>query len=353
MTDDLTLSCHVGLVSLPLNLTAFIANTVLECEVKVLSSDEAYRVCVGHTAEEYMTAVGLRDIACTEQLARLPRSWISLHGPGTYIPTREKKIQALRYYLELIRYLLPPDPSLSAATLWHGDTHAENIFVNPENPAEIIGIIDWQSTEIAPLFEYARKPGFLDHDGTSVEGLERPKKPADFDQLDPQAKSTARILWINQTLEVYYEAFVRKTNPRLGKVLEYCETSAENLLVLARHLLVDGEAHYVVAVEMLQSEWSEVPAVKASSEAPAFPFHFSEKETTIMYRDAEDAVKAMNAMNELKAALGPHFPDRGAVLPGNYERFKSLIQNVKEQFLQKHARDDRERALWEENWPFD
>lgn len=55
-------------------------------------------------------------------------------------------------------------------------------------------VIDWQSTEIAPLFEFARQPGFLNHGGPTAEGLERPRKPADFEVLDPRARLTARKL---------------------------------------------------------------------------------------------------------------------------------------------------------------
>ncbi|WPG97274.1 Hypothetical protein R9X50_00004800 [Acrodontium crateriforme] len=103
-------------------------------------------------AERYLKAVGQRELACVKQLSRLPKSPLTLCGPGMYQPTREKKTKAIQCYLDLVDSITPTDEALRRACLWHGDLHAENIFVNPLNPTEVTAIIDWQSTDIAPLF---------------------------------------------------------------------------------------------------------------------------------------------------------------------------------------------------------
>lgn len=103
-----------------------------------------------------MSAVGSREIACIQNMAQLPRSSLSLYGPGTYSPSRSKKITALENHLRLVKFLLPVDKSISSAFLWHPDLHAENIFVHPERPSRVLGIIDWQSSELLPLFDHAR-----------------------------------------------------------------------------------------------------------------------------------------------------------------------------------------------------
>jgi len=297
--------------------------------------------------EEYKRAIGQREIACIENIPELPRSWMFLYGPETYIRRRKTKIEAVRCYLELIPYLLPLDQRLNAATLWHADTHAENIFVDPKNPEKIVGIIDWQSIEIAPLFEYARQPGFLDHSGPSIEGFERPKMPSNLDSLNQEDKNRAREIWISQTLEVYYRTLIHKQIPLLDKVRQFCETDAENLLLLARQLLVDGEAHYLHAVTKLQSEWTQLPAVKAMSGVPDFPIIFSETDVRNIQNDAAQSLKAMDAMNDLKAVLGIDLPDRGAVLPEDYNRIKSRLEDIKWQFEQKYAPNG---GL---EWPYD
>jgi len=39
--------------------------------------------------------------------------------------------------------------------LFHPDLHARNIFVNPDDPTHILGIIDWQSAAVEPAFVHA------------------------------------------------------------------------------------------------------------------------------------------------------------------------------------------------------
>lgn len=138
---------------------------------------------------------------------------MTLCGPGTDQPTREKKLKALECYLEMIKYLLPADSSIQSSCLWHDDLHVENIFVDPQNPTEVIGITDWQSAELAPLFEHARQPYFLDDDGPPTFGLERPRLPENLAQLDPAAQKEAKALFLKLSLSALYKAVLHRQNP--------------------------------------------------------------------------------------------------------------------------------------------
>lgn len=91
-----------------------------------------------------------REIAAVKTLQRIPDQIMMLCGPKLYEPTATKKLEALRYYLRILEFLLPTDPQLTSGNLWHNDLHDENIFVDPEDPTQIRGIIDWQSTQIRP-----------------------------------------------------------------------------------------------------------------------------------------------------------------------------------------------------------
>ncbi|KAL5047303.1 hypothetical protein BDW71DRAFT_196760 [Aspergillus fruticulosus] len=146
-----------------------------------------------NSVEQYRSAVGLREMACVQNMTPLPRSLLSLYGPGIYCRSRLKKIAALRNYFRLMKYLLPKDPSITSAFLWHPDLHAENIFVRRERPAEVLGIIDWQSTELLPLFDHARLPYFLDYDGPPSTGIDPPAFPDDFNKLDPAKKAETAL----------------------------------------------------------------------------------------------------------------------------------------------------------------
>lgn len=126
-----------------------------------------------------------------------------------------------------MQYILPVDNDLNRATLWHNDTHVDNIFVDPNNPADITAITDWQCAEITPLFEYARQPGFLDHDGISAEGINKIKEPtwpANFEELDLNGKAAAHNLWVAQNPEAYYGTFIQKWSKSLDKVCEFRKT---------------------------------------------------------------------------------------------------------------------------------
>lgn len=75
--------------------------------------------------------------------------------------------------------------------MWHTDLHMGNIFVSEEDHTQITCLIDWQSTSIAPLFLQARWPVFLSPPEGYREGTERPKLPANFDDLDANEKKIA------------------------------------------------------------------------------------------------------------------------------------------------------------------
>ena len=47
--------------------------------------------------------------------------------------------------------------------LFHPDLHARNIFVDPNDPTQILGIIDWQSAAVEPAFVHAQvRPDFAE-----------------------------------------------------------------------------------------------------------------------------------------------------------------------------------------------
>ncbi len=47
----------------------------------------------GSALEQYLMAIGYREIACFRCLPELPESPVTLCGPGTYQPSREKEAE--------------------------------------------------------------------------------------------------------------------------------------------------------------------------------------------------------------------------------------------------------------------
>lgn len=307
----------------------------------------------GRTVEQYLRAIGHREISCVKDIPDLPKSPITLRGPGTYMTSREKKLKALQSYLAIANYLLPTDQSIAVSCLWHPDLHQENIFVNPENTSEVVAIIDWQSAELAPLFNQVRPPYFLDYDGSITEGLEQPKLPDNYKQLDPVSRKKAMSLYLSQMLSVMYRLLLRNEAPLLFRTWEYQQTVSFSLLLCAQRLLVDGEAQYLASILELENVWANLPEVVAQGSLP-YPFHFSLEERKNIEADAKGTADGMNLMGSVRDSIGEDlFPEKGIVRADKYDEAINALQQMKEQVLDLYAHNDRERKLWEENWPFD
>ena len=285
-------------------------------------------------------------MACVRKLSRLPASPITLFGPGTYQPTREKKLTALQYYLRLIDVLIPADPILRKPCMWHSDLHVENIFVNPANPTEVTSIIDWQSTEVAPLFVQVRQPYFLDHQGPQTTGLERPQLPANFAQLSTADQEQANGLFLHQSLCTLYRTFVHNHIPDAWKCFEFHETSHYDLLLLPRNLLVDGEVTYMARLVELLGSSPNVLGTQTS-------LQFSADAKAEIQSDVEGALRGMDIMRGIQLTLAELFPERGLVRPEQYDAAKIALNQVKQQVLDDFAQTEEERAIWQDLWPFD
>lgn len=300
---------------------------------------------LGRTLEEYLEAVGRREATCVKELPQLPPPQITLCGPGTYQSTREKKIQALDYYLQLSKHIAPSDPTIRKPSAWHGDLHLENIFVDPAEPTKVTSIIDWQSTEVAPLFVQARQPYILDYEGPQAIGLDRPCLPANFAELSPEAQKTANRVLLGQALCVAYKRWTQSRAPDIWNCFEFQETPAFQLLQLAQFLLVDGEAFYTARIiEHLRSSDNVLKGSGLS--IPEHVMARAEAET-------EGAIRGVEAMTMIQDTIGDLFPERGCVRSEQYDEAKDALRQCKEQIIDMFASTEAERAAWEESWPFD
>lgn len=152
-----------------------------------------------------MTAIVRREIAAAKAGLRYPLMPEGLfYGPRQYQPTLSKKLSALENYLKVAPYVLPETKATHASVLWHGDLHSQNIFVDPEDPSRIVGIIDWQSVSTCPLFMHVGHPAFLDYDGPDPENLGKVPLPPNFDSMCSGEQQKAQALHRAQTLHNLY-----------------------------------------------------------------------------------------------------------------------------------------------------
>jgi hypothetical protein len=224
--------------------------------------------------------------------------------------------------------------------------------VDPQNPTKVTGIIDWQSAELAPLFEHARQPYFLDYDDSPTVGLERSRLSENLAQLHLAAQKEAKALFLKQSLSALYKALFHWQNPRFYRAMAFQETPSFDLLLLARNLLVDGEATYLAQVLELEKTWTELPGVCARGPAP-FPFRFSNGERAEIEADVSGALRGIKAMRDVQQSLGEMFPESGMVRNDQYEETRDALRQIREQVIDIYARNEKEKEIWRESWPFD
>ncbi|KAI4173635.1 MAG: hypothetical protein LQ343_002810 [Gyalolechia ehrenbergii] len=304
------------------------------------------------SVEDYRLAIGRREIDSIASLPQLPKSPLTLCGPHSYKPTREKKIAALENYLKLVKYVLPTDESLNTSYLWHPDLHTENIYVDPNDPTRIVGLIDWQSADLLPLFDHARQPYILDYDGPQLKGLERPKLAENHKDLSPDERRRALSLYESSSLVALYRKLTYDQNKPLYRAMGYCDTISYDILVFAQNLLVDGEAHYQALVADLQNCWADLPGVRSRGN-PLFPFQFSDEGLAAIENNVVAAIRGMEYMKRIGQKTGELWPEKGLVRHDQYEDAKEAIKQAKLELYDHLGLDEGERAEWNATWPFD
>lgn len=298
-------------------------------------------------------AQGRREKCCVQNLLRFPPSPASLHGPSTYQATRDKKLRAIGYYLTLVKYLLPLDDSVNAFHLGHGDLHLENIFVDPQEPTKIVGIIDWQTTQVSPLYEHAMVPSFLELDGPIPEGLEDPELPVGYTDMVPAAQQKAYRTWECQMLYVMYKTALSRHIPALYKAMKFRQSDLCDFLRPVEYFVLGGEATYTAQVMLLEKDWDNLLAFYGYPAAP-FPFQFSDEEKEAIQSDADGDMRGMEAMNEIQETLGDIPSEKWLVRHEDYDRAIDLLRQCKDRVIKKYAKDyEGEKQAWLDAWPFD
>ncbi|RAH67161.1 uncharacterized protein BO66DRAFT_413745 [Aspergillus aculeatinus CBS 121060] len=311
------------------------------------------------TVDAYERATGEREAYCTRSMEQLPRSPIAIHYSGTYQPSRETKLFAIESFLKVVDLLLPGDEDISASCIWHDDLHVENVFVNPEDPSEIYAFIDWQSTELAPLYHHTIEPYILDYHGPPFEGLlDRPKLAdvkALFQDEHDQAAATrkAETLFTSMSLLALYRYLLHKTMPRLFKALEFRQTDCFDLLLFARNLLVDGEATYLGPLAKQQEEnWAGVSRILGTGTKA--PLTFSDDVLQKIKCDGAGASAAMALMGDVQRMIGSqYFQARGLVSHAQFAELERILPKARDDFVRAHARNAKEERELTRAWPFD
>ncbi|PLB52139.1 phosphotransferase enzyme family protein [Aspergillus steynii IBT 23096] len=297
---------------------------------------------------QYLQAVGTREKKAVQAL-QPPKQIALFCGPKLYQPNMEKKLAALARYQQIVDALTPKDAAITNPRLWHNDLHDDNIFVDPDNPEKITGIIDWQSCHISPLFNHNPDLAYLDWDGLELETLDLVPMPK-LSQLSPEERTTAINEYTVQNVFIGWRKLMLAKNPDLYRAIEFRKTPAYGLIFLAHRMFEYGEAHFQSLLVDLKDSCTELPGVNGDF---PFPFDFSKAEIERIKLDSEGAVAGTDLVTEVKESLGDLWPDKGFIEHVRYNDCKAALDQARDQILEQLAETDGEKAEYRRYWPFD
>lgn len=273
-------------------------------------------------------------------------------GPGLYQPNAAKKSSAIESYLRIHDALLPNDPIITAPSLWHNDLHEENIFVDRQNPTKIIGIIDWQSVDLLPLFDHTLDPAFIQYSGSKPKSLEAPQLE-DTSGMSNEDRARAIKDYFDKALFVASRKITSKKMPAAYRGIEYQRTEAFDLLTIARRIFEFGEAHFHAMTVELRDAWPTLPLIKESTSPRPFPLTFDDASLAGIQDDCEKAMHGMQIMNDFRTRLGPLWPDKDAVSHIVYRDAKEALRELKDEIINEFAKSESDKSELEKHWPFD
>ncbi|KAL9124557.1 MAG: hypothetical protein Q9217_006122 [Psora testacea] len=253
----------------------------------------------------------------------------------------------------LAKHLLPKEESFRASIMWHSDLHANNIFVNPEKPTEITGIIDWQSVHLSPFFLQARHPALIEFNGPIPEGLGRIELPENFDEMSADKQKEAKMLRSAQSLYKLYEVELRQRNENIFRALQYRETLTCKITALAGSLFSDGEPIVNGMLMAVEREWLNIvePGPDGRPSVPC-PLVFSAQERTLQSVHEAQWIRGVELMEAVLDQLGAYRGWDGWVNHASYESMKARLESCLEHFLDRETKNDTQRTEWIKAWPF-
>ncbi|KAF2746697.1 hypothetical protein M011DRAFT_477924 [Sporormia fimetaria CBS 119925] len=299
------------------------------------------------TVAGFVQSRAAKELAVIKRFTSFPSQQGLFNGPNQYRPTKSLKLAVIHDYLKVATQILPKDTSLTKPTLWHPDLHAGNIFVDPAQPTKILNIIDWQAVNISPLFLQARHPALLAFEGPIPEDLKPIPLPDNFDNLSPEEQYQAKKLRAAQSLYKLYEILMLKHCPEIGRALNFRESLPGQITGLAGSVFSDGEPILQGMLIRLQDEWDT-----CVGDSLPCPLSFSpdvREQQKLLEANWSEGVELMS---EVVTEIGAYQGWDGWVNHNNYPVYKERLTRCREDFLNRHAKNEEERRQWGKAWPF-
>lgn len=253
-------------------------------------------------------------------------------------------------YSSVTSYITEPgktDRNICTPTLWHSDLHLNNIFIDPASN-EITSIIDWQSTQIAPLVLQAKIPRFTRHIDTLEPGWILPEKPSNYEKLDPKGKVKADKLHESALCQKHYEVLTAKRNPSHYSALRHNDTMKLPLCLPLRSVCGAWKNRHVFKLRSnIVSIWENWQQLGTAVEK--CPVHFTEDELKLH----EEELGNIDYIEQMMEGFQDEgiLPADGRVDPEDFDHLQNVNHLQREQYLSM-AVDETERKAMEKIWPY-
>jgi hypothetical protein len=113
-------------------------------------------------------------------------------------------------------------------------------------------------------------------------------------------------------------------------------------------MILDGDINFMNHVIDLKDTWHNLPC----SPKEPYPFTFSLEEMQEILADFEAWRKAFQTMDRVKDAVGPLFPNEGAIKHELYDEAIRALTQVRDAVIEEYATNEIEKEIWIRQWPF-
>lgn len=188
-------------------------------------------------------------------------------------------LETSRKTLEVIGNTTALQDSCSPLLL-HPDLNARNIFVDPDNPTKILGIIDWQSTAIEPAFAHALEtPDFAEEQ--SLDKTIDADVPVEFHEAQNHARN-CRKTWAAMAFLCPKLGKATTLNPALCRYLAGISSGCSDEAISLRSLLTD-----------VSNEWNELGILGIC------PYHSNQEDADLL----SEALDQLDSTQRLRVYL--------------------------------------------------
>lgn len=300
---------------------------------------------IGTTPQEYARAIAESEIAWLQQYA-CPHDVNSPLYRNERDNVPSEHVALLQRFLKLVPFLWPPSV-ICQPCLWHPDLHASNVFISSTDPIEYTGIIDWQSSLVAPLYLQASIPHHLQYFNNnpvpipSSDDDEAPQLPPDFDQLNSVERKAAELAQKGAARLKLYTLQSKKYNPpgwaamELNHELPGFHTTP---LYMASRTWDEGMAPLRDSLINLVDAWDQI----GPKDGTTCPVEFSESEREAHDRDFADWLDDQQLHRFIEDVEG--WQEDGWVRNEDYDRVKRKVDSLREKLVEER------KHQWQKDW---